>query len=86
MAAVSVKRSIEMVIALNMFILTLDSRVGIIGIVLHKPGSVKPQGSSLQSRTQGKTKPLHGNHLKMHQSYFSEHLQLCARFSWEQEE
>lgn len=72
---------IEMVSAINIFILTIDSRAGIISTVLHKPGSVESQGSSLQPKFDRKTKPLHGNHLKVHQSYFSEHLQLYTRFS-----
>ena len=72
---------IETVSAINIFILTVDSRAGIISTVLHKPGSVESQGSSLQSRFDEETKPLHGNHVKVHQSYFSEHLQLYTRFS-----
>ena len=35
---------------INIFILTVDSRAGIIGTMLHKHDSVEPQGSSLQSR------------------------------------
>ena len=71
---------------INIFILILDSRAGIVGTMLHKHGSVEPQGSSLQSRFQRKTKQLYGNYLQIHQSYLSECLQLCTRFSCEQEE